>query len=90
MSGQVYTANTSFSIVWEGSPLVVEAGSTAREGHPLLVAYPHFFDLLKPSFEYTPPKAPAAPARPAPEAKKPAAPTAKILPAPATPAKKVD
>lgn len=79
MAGRIFTANQSFSITWEGKPLVVEAGRSAREGHPLLVAYPHFFDELKPDFEHTPPppvvkppaaKPPVAPKPPAASPKK--------------------
>lgn len=55
MAGRIYTAVHSFSIEWQGKPLVVEAGRTAREGHPLLEAYPHFFSELLPDFEHTPP-----------------------------------
>lgn len=73
MAGRIFTANQSFSITWEGKPLVVEAGRSAREGHPLLVAYPHFFDELKPDFEHTPPPAVKPPAAKPPVAPKPPA-----------------
>jgi hypothetical protein len=75
MAGRIFTADHSFSIEWQGKPLVVEAGRTAREGHPLLEAYPHFFSELKPDFEHTPlpPPAPKPAAKPV-TVKPPAAP----------------
>lgn len=65
MSGRIYTAIESFSIEWEGKPLVVGLGLTAREGHPLLDAYPQFFTELVPDFEHVAPPKPAP--KPAPK-----------------------
>lgn len=55
MAGRIFTATTSFSVEFEGRPLVVEEGQTVREGHSLLVAYPQLFVELVPHFEHTPP-----------------------------------
>jgi hypothetical protein len=74
MAGRVYVANTSFSVEFEGKPLVVEAGRTAREGHGLLVAYPQFFNEIVPDFEHTPPPPPPPPAPKPPAATPPPAP----------------
>ncbi|WP_189951462.1 hypothetical protein [Streptomyces roseolus] len=73
MAGKIFKAVESFSVEWEGKPLVVERGCTAREGHPLLVAYPHLFTELAPVFEHVPPAKPEAPAKPQLPAKKVAA-----------------
>lgn len=67
MSGRVFVANTSFSVEFEGRPLVVEGGRTIREGHPLMEAFPHFFTEIVPDFEHVPP---AARPQPAPQPKR--------------------
>lgn len=59
MAADIYVAVQSFSIRWDGHPLVVARGTTVREGHPLYVAYKALFQPIKPDFEYeAPPPAP--------------------------------
>ncbi len=79
MSGNIYIAVESFSIEWEGAPLVVRKGATAREGHPLVKKYPGLFRPVVPTFEHTPPPAPKKPE----PVKLPPAPAKKAAAAPA-------
>lgn len=84
MSGDIYAAKESFSVEWDGHRLVVQTGSTIREGHPLLVKYPSLFKKLNPDFEHEPPKPPPAPKLPA---APPAPPAPKKVAVAAPPAK---
>lgn len=60
MAADIYVAVQSFSIRWDGHPLVVARGTTVREGHPLYVAYKGLFRPIKPDFEYVAPPSPSA------------------------------
>ena len=73
MAGKILKACTSFSIEWEGKPIVVKKGTTVREGHPLAAAFPSMFDELVPTFEHASPTK----ATPEPPAKTPPPPPTK-------------
>jgi hypothetical protein len=64
MAADVYVATESAVITTAEGPAYLQAGvSTARDGHPILVAYPQFWRLLVPDFDVAVPVKAAEPAK---------------------------
>ncbi len=48
MASRIYVAIETFSFALDGNPVIVHAGQTVREGHPILKAVPgHFVPLVE-------------------------------------------
>lgn len=58
---RIFVAKQAFSVIIDGSPIVVSPGDTVREGHPIMVGREFFFAPQRVKFEHMPPAKKPAP-----------------------------
>lgn len=62
MAGRIWVGKPGSVLSWEGRTLTLGEGTYAREGHPILDAYPHEFEPVTVTFDTEQPTASPGPA----------------------------